>query len=240
MLVQALAVSVLLHAVLLSSVVNWYPLRLEGAATTINAVISDRRVAAPVPGASPASSPGEVAKPDVPRVVAAPTAAITEMQPRVPLRETSPPAPPGAAGHFPVAPGNGAAALPASGAAAPASSLPNAVSGAAPVGGRPGVSGDDLRLYRLSLASAARSFKAYPALARQRGWEGTVEVALKISAPSPVPEVTLVSTSGHGVLDEQAVDMLTQAARVTALPEGLKARDFRLVLPVQFSLENDQ
>jgi len=240
MLVQALAVSVLLHAILLSSVVNLYPLRLEGAATTINAVISDRRVAAPVPGASPASSPGEVAKPRSPQLVATPAAAVAEAPVSARSQDTRRAASPDAAGRTLVPP--------ASGAAAPASSLPNAASGgapnavsrAAPVGGRPGVSGDDLRLYRLSLASAARSFKAYPALARQRGWEGTVEVALKISAPSPVPEVTLVSTSGHGVLDEQAVDMLTQAARVTALPEGLKARDFRLVLPVQFSLENDQ
>jgi len=30
------------------------------------------------------------------------------------------------------------------------------------------------------------------------------------------------------------------AARVTALPDGLRARDFRIVLPVQFSLENDR
>ena len=41
-------------------------------------------------------------------------------------------------------------------------------------------------------------------------------------------------------LDEQALAMLSQAARVTALPEGLKARDFRIVLPVQFSLDSDQ
>ena len=61
-----------------------------------------------------------------------------------------------------------------------------------------------------------------------------------MSAPSPVPELSLVRSSGHEVLDEQALTMLTQAARVTALPEGLRARDFRLLLPVQFSLENDQ
>jgi len=125
-------------------------------------------------------------------------------------------------------------------AGAPSSSTPGAVSGQAPVGGRAGVSGDDLRQYRLSLASAARRFKRYPALASQRGWEGTVEVALNVSALAPVPEVVLVRSSGRGVLDEQALAMLAQAARVTALPEGLKARDFRIVLPVQFSLDNDQ
>ena len=115
-----------------------------------------------------------------------------------------------------------------------------AASATAPAVGRSGVSGDDLRQYRLSLASAARRFKRYPALATQRGWEGTVEVALNVSALAPVPEVVLVRSSGRSVLDEQALEMLSQAARVTALPDGLRARDFRIVLPVQFSLENDR
>lgn len=149
-----------------------------------------------------------------------------------------------AAGHLPLSPASGAAALPGPPSNATSGATPsaasNAPSGTAPAVGRSAVSGDDLRQYRLSLASAARRFKQYPAQAHQRGWEGTVEVALKMSALAPVPEVTLVSSSGHRVLDEQAVAMLTQAARVTALPEGLKARDFRLLLPVQFSLENDQ
>jgi len=65
-------------------------------------------------------------------------------------------------------------------------------------------------------------------------------VALNVSALAPVPELVLVRSSGRSVLDEQALAMLAQAARVTALPEGLKARDFRIVLPVQFSLDNDQ
>ena len=65
-------------------------------------------------------------------------------------------------------------------------------------------------------------------------------MALNISASAPIPEVVLVRSSGRSVLDEQALEMLGQAVRVTALPEGLKARDLRIVLPVQFSLENDQ
>ena len=103
-----------------------------------------------------------------------------------------------------------------------------------------GVSADGLRQYRLSLAISARRFKHYPALARERGWEGTAEVALDVNALLPVPEVDLVRSSGRGVLDEQALEMMTQAARVTNLPQSLKGRDFRVLLPVQFSLESDQ
>ena len=97
-----------------------------------------------------------------------------------------------------------------------------------------------MREYRLSLASAARRFKRYPAQARQNGWEGTVEVALDFGALAPLPRVRLLRSSGRQALDAQALDMLSQAAGVTALPDGLKARDFRLVLAVQFSLDDDQ
>ena len=65
----------------------------------------------------------------------------------------------------------------------------------------------------LDVTGPLQVFASTNDLARQRGWEGTVEVALKMSAPSLVPEVTLVSSSGHGVLDEQAVAMLTHAAQ---------------------------
>ena len=155
-------------------------------------------------------------------------------------------APPSIAANEDKAPAGSAASglstAPAASGGAAASSVSSgmavAASGAAP--GRQGVSGDDLRQYRLSLASAARRFKRYPVLASQRGWEGTAEVALNVSAAAPMPEAVLLRSSGHAVLDEQALAMLSQAARVTALPEGLRARDFRIVLPVQFSLENDQ
>jgi len=110
----------------------------------------------------------------------------------------------------------------------------------APDATREGASADDLRQYRLSLAISARRFKRYPVLARERGWEGTAEVALNVNALLPVPEVVLVRSSGQGVLDQQALEMMTQAARVTSLPPSLKGRDFRVLLPVKFSLEGDQ
>ena len=222
----------LLHAVLLASAVRLFPERLEVPGASLQAVLSDRRAALPAPSASPARPASAAAKPSVPRLVATPAEAPAAVLSSVAAHENSRSASLDAAGH--------AAVSPASGAAASPNSASNASSGTAPATGRPGVSGDDLRQYRLSLASAARRFKQYPAQARQRGWEGTVEVALSVGALAPVPEVVLVRSSGRAVLDEQALDMLTQAARVTALPEGLRARDFRLVLPVQFSLENDQ
>jgi protein TonB len=104
---------------------------------------------------------------------------------------------------------------------------------------REGLSADALRQYRMTLASATRRFKRYPPLARERGWEGTVEVALNVSSGRAVPEVVLMHSSGRQQLDAQALAMVSQAARVTPLPEGLAGRDFRVLLPVRFSLENE-
>ncbi|HRD90967.1 MAG: energy transducer TonB [Candidatus Accumulibacter sp.] len=102
------------------------------------------------------------------------------------------------------------------------------------------ISADDLRQYRVDLAIASRRFKRYPVLARERGWEGRVEVAVTVSAWQPRPQLSLFRSSGHAALDQQAVAMLEQASASTALPAGLKGRDFRLLLPVDFMLDDDR
>lgn len=235
-LLSALAVSVLLHVVALSGATRPPPPQVVPAA--LNALLR----AQPSAASSLAPSPAP-AKPSAPQAASSPRQ-LPAVPPSVevpPSVVASPDAPPqlttaGGQSTAPAASG-GASSSAASGASAVASS---ASPGAAPAAGRQAISGDDLRQYRLALASAARRFKRYPALASQRGWEGTAEVALDFSASASVPEVVLLRSSGRAVLDEQAQAMLSQAARVTALPEGLRARDFRIVLPVQFSLENDQ
>ncbi len=121
----------------------------------------------------------------------------------------------------------GAAASPAAGgergAAAPA---------------REGASGDALRQYRLALALEARRFKRYPRLARERGWEGTVEVVVLVGGPAGLAgTVQLQRSSGYGLLDDQGLEMLNRALAATPLPEALRGRELRLVLPIEFKLE---
>jgi protein TonB len=62
-------------------------------------------------------------------------------------------------------------------------------------------------------------------------------VALNFSALLPAPQISLTHSSGSPQLDEQALDMVSQAARTTFLPESLKGRDLHILLPVRFSLE---
>ena len=99
------------------------------------------------------------------------------------------------------------------------------------------ISADDVRQYRTALAINARRYKRYPALAREQGWEGNVEIAIDFRKAVPNPEVSLVRSSGKAVLDDQALEMIRQAARVTEMPSRLADNEFRVVLPVEFSLE---
>ena len=102
-----------------------------------------------------------------------------------------------------------------------------------------GLNADDLRQYRMALGLAAKRFRHYPPLARERGWEGTVEVALSQQAQAPFPELTLHRSCGRQLLDEQALLMMKQAARTVAIPEGLRGKNFHTKIPVQFSLEDE-
>lgn len=100
-----------------------------------------------------------------------------------------------------------------------------------------GLRKDDLRQYRTDLIAIARAVKSYPALARERGWEGTVEVELKFSAATRLKDVTTIRSGGHRQLDEQALETVRQAAAAVPLPDSLAGADFRLLLPVVFSFE---
>ena len=232
-LVQALIVSLLIHAVLLVSVFRLLPVQLEVPTTTISVVMNrvsqDESAKSRVePVAAPLAAPARPLSP-VMRSVSVQQIPVKQ----IPVSGNAPSTLSGPAVH-PLAREVGSVAQPSSNPVVGGGGLSPSVTL------REGVSADDMRQYRLSLASAARRFKRYPALARERGWEGTAEIALNVSTLLPVPEAELVRSSGRNLLDEQALEMITQAARITSLPDGLKGRDFRVLLPVKFSLEGDQ
>ena len=101
-------------------------------------------------------------------------------------------------------------------------------------------SADDLRQYRVGLAVNARRYKHYPALAREAGWEGTVEVAVSTFRAQGLPEVSLVRSSGRSILDQEALSIINKASVVTRMPDGLKGREFRVLLPIEFALDADR
>ena len=176
-------------------------------------------VAAPLP--SPVKRTGGAQQP-VPRAQQQPQTAPPMLQ--VPA---SPATPPASASPAP------AAVSPPSAGSETRNPSDGAVAGS--VGGST-VSADGLRQYRIDLASAARRFRGYPALARSRGWEGVAEVAVVVDFAG-VPAAKLARSSGHTLLDEQALEMLGRAAAQTPLPESLRGRHFTVTLPIRFSLE---
>lgn len=219
-LLLAVVVSVLLHAGWLMTVVTAARLRFDVATKPIEAVItvvSQATAAVPVAAVSQhfeaaAPSPGPARTRETRRQATATPALSTKS----------------AAAHLP-APQSAVALAPTTAALATPSTLLSE-----------GVSADELRQYRVALAIAARRFKRYPPLARERGWQGSVEVALSSSNSAPRPQLTLSRSSGHVALDEQALAMIEQAAANTLLPEGLRGRNFRVLLPIEFSLDDDR
>ncbi len=98
-------------------------------------------------------------------------------------------------------------------------------------------SADGLRQYRLNLAREARRFKRYPAQARERGWEGVVVVVVNTVAGADRPQVMLSQSSGFEILDQEALDLVTQAIRTALIPDSLHGRLFGLTLPIHYHLD---
>lgn len=96
-----------------------------------------------------------------------------------------------------------------------------------------------VRQYRLSLARSARPLKAYPPLAQSNGWEGTVVVTVMQTASPGPPRIALEKSSGHALLDRQALEMVEKAVSQAVLPEGLRGQVMSLSLAVVYSTQND-
>ena len=230
-LLIALILSVLIHTALLLGVVPpLLPLTPEVQATQRLLVVNGR-AAVPsedLPMASPTRPPAAALKPSLSDARKTRSPAMTQAvtSPDVQALQT-------AVATNQAAPGRSAVPAEVAGGSASSAAAPSASASAA-------VSADDMRQYRMTIASAARHFKRYPALARERGWEGVAEVGVSIHARNLAPEILLVRSSGRSLLDEQALEMVSRAVQMSEMPAALQGRNFRFVLPVRFSLENDQ
>ena len=161
-------------------------------------------------------APPEVREPAKAQQVARPAPKVLDPVP-------APPAP-AAATQSPAAPAVEAA--PAQPAAAAAVTPAPGVADARPLGE-----------YRRELIDAAGRFKRYPPLARENNWAGSVLVGVAISAESSA-QVSVKKSSGHQVLDQQALDMFSQAARVVAVPAALRGKPFALEVRAIYGLED--
>jgi periplasmic protein TonB len=91
--------------------------------------------------------------------------------------------------------------------------------------------------YRVQLIDEARRHKRYPPLARENNWQGDVRIGVMVAA-SGRASVTLKSSSGYQVLDRQALEMFTQAARAVPVPPPLRGKEFSLEVRAVYGLED--
>jgi protein TonB len=79
--------------------------------------------------------------------------------------------------------------------------------------------------------------REYPRVALMRGWEGTVTMRLRVAPGGRLIEASVQGSSGHQVLDAQALDMVKRVPELPTPPESLRDREFAVLVPVVFRLE---
>ncbi len=242
-LLKALLVSLSAHALLLLEVAPLLPVTPEAPRAAISVSMQRAGRGAPLPPVRE-PEPKAAEKPAVPKIPeknkAAKVLAVRE-QPS----STIVVPPPSVLAEDQDAVAAPTASVPAKGSASGTAGRSLAVdvqksgAGVQPPG-QEGLSADEVRQYRTSLAISAKRFKRYPALAREREWEGRVEIALDFRRLRPVPELSVASSSGKKILDDQALEMILQATRVTDLPASLRDRDFQVLVPIIFNLNDER
>jgi protein TonB len=78
--------------------------------------------------------------------------------------------------------------------------------------------------------------KRYPALARSNHWEGKVIVEAIIQDDGAIIDTQIAESSGHAVLDQQALTVLKQASPLT-LKHPLGQRRVTILVPISYRLD---
>jgi protein TonB len=107
---------------------------------------------------------------------------------------------------------------------------------------RPGPSAEQLEAltreqYRLQILDVARGHNRYPPLARENNWEGQVLVRMEISPDGRV-SLAVEQSSGHPILDRQAMEMFRRAQAQVPLPASLRGKALSLELRAIYNLKD--
>jgi len=112
---------------------------------------------------------------------------------------------------------------------------------AAPTAGGQGAGGEgvDLDGYGSGLSKAVTAHRRYPPQARRLRLEGTVLVEVDVARDGSLAGDPVVSrSSGHAVLDEEALRMVHAAAPYPPLPAGVTGASSHFVLPIRFGIRD--
>lgn len=79
-------------------------------------------------------------------------------------------------------------------------------------------------------------YKRYPAKLKKNKIEGVVSLQFKIDRNGYLLSSEIKKSSGHSALDRAALEMLTNASPLPAMPHWMKRDTLTLVIPVEYSL----
>ena len=206
---------------------------------------------APLVDAAPTASAAQVAvapptgvPPVVTQQVSPPTAAVVSkpIAAKLSIAPVLPTAPVTSSAMLAVPPPVAAPSLTAP-AAVPQAAAPTA---SRPQSGKPTVQGPPqpasidrglLEQYGLKLSREIGKDQRYPRRAQMLGWTGTTQVMVRMSADGRVKEVSVAKSSGHEILDEEAVEKVKRARQLPQPPEDFRGREFTVMVPIVFRLE---
>jgi protein TonB len=90
------------------------------------------------------------------------------------------------------------------------------------------------------LRDALAPYFAYPMMARRNGWQGQVQVGLRVEADGRLSHVRIAHSSGYRLLDSAALATLSRINTVPKATGWLDGRHFDMVLPIDYRLIDGQ
>ena len=90
--------------------------------------------------------------------------------------------------------------------------------------------------YYAQLSRYLAQHKRYPMAARRQRREGVAEVEFTINRQGQVLSSRIVRSSGHAMLDQEVLEMLTRATPMPSFPSSINQNQLVITLPVSFSL----
>jgi periplasmic protein TonB len=193
--------------------------------------------APPAPAAAQPEPPKPRAEPPPPVVKPTPApkpSPIAKAEPKTPPAKPAAPAPAAPAVESPP-PSAPAPAAPVPGAVARSDPQPTS-----PLPSTEGVDALSIKQYSIDVAGFAKKFKTYPRVARDNNWEGKVVIRVLVKANGINATYSVLVSSGHEVLDRQALEMITKGRSRAQIPSALRGKEFSFDIPVFYEMKEDR
>ena len=123
--------------------------------------------------------------------------------------------------------------------APPASLAPPSQSSASPVSGASAARASHEKVtWQGELLARLEQFKRYPMEAQSKREEGTAMLHFSMDRKGHVLSVSIRTSSGHRVLDEETLALVRRAEPLPAPPDSIEGNPISLTVPVDFNLRD--